>query len=172
VAKPTVYNHLSDKATLFRHAVEAAAEAVGDQCLAAVELLRNPGADLTEAFNSTAGALLSTCAGEQARALHRLAHGAATDFPDLVESVHKRTAGRLADALADRLAHLMLAGSLRKCAPDLAAQQFLALLTGPMEHRSRLGTSEVAAEDIAAIAHAGVDTFLRAHLKGHPRQDQ
>lgn len=163
VAKPTVYNHLSDKATLFRHSVEAAADTVGNECLEAVELLRQPGSDLTQTFNDMAGALLSVCAGKQGQALHRLAHGATADFPDLVETVHKRTAGRLVDALADRLAHLMLTGRLRACAPGLAAEQFLALLNGPMEHRSHLGTRDVTASDVAVIARAGVDTFLRAH---------
>ncbi|MFI9503278.1 TetR/AcrR family transcriptional regulator [Nocardia sp. NPDC052566] len=163
VAKPTVYNHLTDKATLFRHALEAAADTVGNRCVAAVDLLRAPGNDLTETFNAMAGELLSACADEQGRALHRLAHSATKDFPELAESVHRRTAARLTDALADRLAQLMLSQRLRSCPPDLAAEQFLSLLTGPMEHRSRLSTYEVPAADITSIAHAGVDTFLRAY---------
>jgi TetR/AcrR family transcriptional regulator, mexJK operon transcriptional repressor len=56
----------------------------------------------------------------------------------------------------------MPSGDLSGQRHRLAAEQFLALLTGPMEHRSGLGTRAVPAAESAAIADAAVGTFLIA----------
>src|SRR5690606_41329263 len=46
VAKPTVYNHLTDKATLFREAMTAAARTARARHLATLDRPTGPGADL------------------------------------------------------------------------------------------------------------------------------
>jgi AcrR family transcriptional regulator len=163
VAKPTVYNHLSDKENLFRHAVETAAEAVTADNLAVVGRLRDSGDDLRATLKDVACRMLRICCDERSYALRRLTYAQLVRFPDLIEIVHGRTSNQLADALADRLARLSLSGHLRPCDPTQAAEQFLALLTGPMEARSRLGTRKVSSADIDAVATAAVDTFLRAY---------
>ncbi|MEU8703123.1 TetR/AcrR family transcriptional regulator [Streptomyces sp. NPDC048680] len=166
VAKPTVYNHLRDKENLFRHAIGAAADMVMAENLAVAERLRTPGDDLRAALKDTAYRMLQVCCGERARALRWLTYAQVGGFPDLIETVQERTHGRLGEALADRLARLSLAGRLRPCDPALAAEQLLALLTGPMEARSRLGTRAVPAAETRAVAEAAVDTFLRAYGPG------
>ncbi|MFJ8860236.1 TetR/AcrR family transcriptional regulator [Streptomyces sp. NPDC102451] len=163
VAKPTVYNHLRDKENLFRHAIEAAADTVMAENLAVADRLRAPGDDLRAALEDTAYRMLQVCCGERARALRWLTYAQVAGFPDLIEAVQDRTQGRLGEALADRLARLSLAGRLRPCDPERAAEQLLALLTGPMEARSRLGTRTVPATETRAVAEAAVDTFLRAY---------
>ncbi|RCV57805.1 TetR/AcrR family transcriptional regulator [Marinitenerispora sediminis] len=163
VAKPTVYNHLSDKENLFRHAMAAAAGAVVLENLAVVERLRDPGDDLRAGLVDVGYRLLGVYCSERARSLRWLTYAQVARFPDLIEFVQERTSHRLADALADRLARLSLAGRLRPCDPGVAAEQFLALLTGPMEARSRLGTREVSDIDGRTVATAAVDTFLRAY---------
>ncbi|MEV0225350.1 TetR/AcrR family transcriptional regulator [Streptomyces sp. NPDC050704] len=163
VAKPTVYNHLSDKENLFRHAMEAAADTVTAENLAVVERLRAPGDDLRAALEDVAYRLLQVCSGERSRALRWLTYSQVGGFPDLIETVQDRTANRLAEALADRLARLSLAGRLRPSDPALAAEQLLALLTGPLETRTRLGTRKVPATELRAVARSAVDTFLRAY---------
>jgi TetR/AcrR family transcriptional repressor of mexJK operon len=163
VAKPTVYNHLSDKENLFRHAMEAAADAVMTDNLRVVERLRTLGEDLRPGLEDIAHRMLQTCCDERSRALRRLTYAEVAHFPELVDVVQARTAGRLAEALADRLARLSLAGRLRSCDPVAAAEQFLALLTGPVEARSRLGTRKVPAAELRSIGDAAVDTFLRAY---------
>ncbi|GAA4926475.1 hypothetical protein GCM10023334_032260 [Nonomuraea thailandensis] len=107
VAKPTVYNHMTDKATLFRHAMEAAAR-------------------------------------------------------DILDIVQESGPDRLNQALADRLARLALAGRLRAADPDLAAEQFLALLLGPLEARTQLGTRQLQDAELRTMAVAAVDAFVRA----------
>ncbi|MCP2163428.1 TetR/AcrR family transcriptional regulator [Goodfellowiella coeruleoviolacea] len=163
VAKPTVYNHLNDKENLFRHAVTAAADAVAAENLAVVERVRNPGDDLRAALEDVARGLLQVCSGQRCRSLRQLTYAQLTVFPDLADAVHERTSVRLTEALADRLARLALAGRLRAGDPTEAAEQFLALLTGPLEHRSGLGAREVSAAETHAVATAAVDTFLRAY---------
>ncbi|MGX9885497.1 TetR/AcrR family transcriptional regulator [Streptomyces sp. NPDC002276] len=165
VAKPTVYNHLNDKETLFRHTIEAAADALMAENLAVVERLREraPDGDLRMALADLAQRLLRICCGERARALRWLTYAQVARFPDLIETVQERTAHRPRAALADRLARLSLAGRLRPCDPEQAAEHFLALLTGPLEARSRLGTRRVPAAELRVIADTAVDTFLRAY---------
>jgi AcrR family transcriptional regulator len=158
-----VYNHLNDKATLFRHAIEAAADAVATECLDAVQRLREPGDNVRAATTNVAYQLLKVCSSQRARALRTLTYAQARYFPDLIDTVHDRTSKQLADALADRLARWTLAGWIRPCDPALAAEQLLALLTGPMEHRSGAGTRKVPRADIRRIADAAVDTFFRAY---------
>ncbi|MFD7865225.1 TetR/AcrR family transcriptional regulator [Streptomyces sp. NPDC059783] len=163
VAKLTVYNHFKDKENLFRHTVESAADSVMAENLAVAERLRSPGDDLRAALKDMACQMLQVCCSERARALKWLMYAQVGGFVDLIETVQKRTYGRLAEALADRLARLSLDGRLRPCDPALAAEQFLTLLTGPMDARSRLGTRAVPAAETHAVAEAAVDTFLRAY---------
>ncbi|WKX73589.1 TetR/AcrR family transcriptional regulator [Streptomyces sp. XD-27] len=165
VAKPTVYSHLNDKETLFRHTVEAAADALMAEHLTAIEHLRDraPEEDPRAALTDLAHRLARICCGERAHALRRLTYAQVAQFPDLVEIVQERTAHRPNAALADRLARLSLAGRLRPCDPEQAAEHFFALLTGPLESRSRLGTRRVLAAELRGTAEAAVDTFLRAY---------
>ncbi|MEV4567012.1 TetR/AcrR family transcriptional regulator C-terminal domain-containing protein [Nonomuraea sp. NPDC049419] len=85
-----------------------------------------------------------------------------TTAMDILDIVKDAGADRLTRALADRLARLALAGRLRGADPDLAAEQFLALLLGPLEARTQLGTRTLADAELRAIATSAVDTFARA----------
>lgn len=163
VAKPTVYNHLNDKETLFRHALTAVADEVAAETLAVLEHLRSPCDDLGTALADVAHRLLQVWCAQRSRSLRWLTQAQLTRFPDLVEAVHERTSVRLTEALADRLARLSLSGRLRAGDPVSAAEQFLALLTGPLETRSGLGTRAVSDAEVSAVATAAVDTFLRAY---------
>ncbi|MGX2994405.1 TetR/AcrR family transcriptional regulator [Streptomyces sp. JNUCC 64] len=166
VAKPTVYSHLTDKENLFRHAMETAAEAVAEENLAVLERLRDPGEDLAAALDEVAQRLSRICRSERSLALRRLTHAQVGEFPELVTAVHARTAVRIAETLADRLARLSLAGRLAPGDPSHAAEQLLSLLTGPLELRSRLGTRRVTAAESREIATRAVRVFLAAHGTG------
>ncbi|WNI21900.1 TetR/AcrR family transcriptional regulator [Streptomyces sp. ITFR-16] len=169
VAKHTVYNHLGDKENVFRSAMETAADDVMDRNLAVVDLFAAedaagaPEDDLTARLEALAHRLLLRCCDERSWALKRLLHAELARFPELLEVVRGRRASRLTDALADRLARLALSGRLRPCDPAEAAEHFLALLTGPLETRSRLGTRAVPDEELRRVAHAAVRTFLLAY---------
>ncbi|MDS0135795.1 MULTISPECIES: TetR/AcrR family transcriptional regulator [unclassified Amycolatopsis] len=161
VAKPTVYNHFQDKETLFRATLAAVAEQVGAANLAAVERI-TPDGDPRQTLTHAARTLARRCCDEQSRALRTLTYAQLSRFPELLTDVHAVTAGRLGDALADHLARLVIGGQLRHCDPALVAEQFLALLTGPLERRSHLGTRRLAAAEIDAVADQAAETVFRA----------
>ncbi|WP_370342098.1 TetR/AcrR family transcriptional regulator C-terminal domain-containing protein [Kribbella sp. VKM Ac-2566] len=64
-------------------------------------------------------------------------------MPELQDIVRDRATDRVNDALADRLARLAVAGRLRITDPAVAAEQLAALLTAPLEARSRFGTRKL-----------------------------
>jgi len=163
VAKPTIYSHLDDKDALFREAMAAAAESVSATSAAAVEGLRHPGEDLVGAFGVAARLLLDSCLTESSRALRRLTYAELPRFPELLDTVRGALNGRLIDDLAGHFALLSLAGRLHVADPVLAAEQFVSLITGPMEICSEMGTREVAEEKAAEVAAAAVRTFLAAY---------
>ncbi len=163
VAKPTVYNHLDDKETLFRHVVETMSDTIGTQCIDAIRHLRDPQDDLPAALIDSARQLLRICATDQARSLRSLTYAQSAVFPDLIDTVQDRTSGRLTEALSDRFARLMLDKRLRSADPTVAAEQYLALLTGPLYSRTRSDSGELAASELDRLAEAAVDTFLRAY---------
>ncbi|MFF2847104.1 TetR/AcrR family transcriptional regulator [Streptomyces sp. NPDC058001] len=162
VAKPTVYNHLTDKATLFRHALDAAARAALHDKLAALEPLLAPGDDLRATLHDVGLALLRLHCDDRSCALRRLLYAEVTRFPDALVIVSEHGPHRLVQALADRLARLALAGRLHATDPTRAAEHFLALLIGPMEARSQMGTREIADAELVEVTGAAVETFLRA----------
>ncbi|VVJ18379.1 Transcriptional regulator [Amycolatopsis camponoti] len=165
VAKPTVYNHFRDKETLFRAALAAAAERVAAANLAAVERI-TPDGDPHRTLTRAARALARRCCDEESRALRALTYAQLGRFPELLTEVYAVTAGRLAGTLADRLARLIVAGRLRHDDPALIAEQFLALLTGPLEARSRLGTRHLTAAEVDAVADHAAATVLWAFGTG------
>jgi TetR/AcrR family transcriptional regulator, mexJK operon transcriptional repressor len=163
VAKPTVYNHLGDKETLFHEAMQAAVGRTVGRSLTALDQLREPEGELRSALEETGYRLLkSHCSGES-QALRWLLHAEASRFPGLLKEVQREGAQRVHDVLADRLARLALSGRLSISDPDQPSEQFLALLTGPMELRSRLGTRRVPESELRSVARAATDTFLHAY---------
>jgi TetR/AcrR family transcriptional regulator, mexJK operon transcriptional repressor len=162
VAKPTVYNHFGDKESLFRDAIAADADRALAKHLAAIERLQDGGADLRTRLEDVGHHMLVCHCDERSVALRRLLHAEVTRFPGLMDIVRGRAADRVTEALADKLARLSLAGRLRRLDPVQAAEQFIALLTGPIETRSRLGTRQVPDDELWAVTRAAVTTFLRA----------
>jgi TetR/AcrR family transcriptional regulator, mexJK operon transcriptional repressor len=162
VAKPTVYNHFGDKENLFREAIAADADRALAKHLAAIERLQDGGTDLRARLEEVGHHMLVCHCDERSVALRRLLHTELPRLPDLMDIVRGRAADRVTEALADKLARLSLAGRLRRLDPAEAAEQFIALLTGPIEARSRLGTRQVPDDELWAVARAAVATFLRA----------
>jgi len=162
VAKHTIYNHFRDKENLFREVVAALSDQALTRNLAAVELLREQG-DLAAMLTETGRRLAECYCDERSWALRRLLHAEITSMPDLLDIVRDRAADRVNDALAARLARLALAGRLKLGDdPAIAAEQFGALLTGPLETRSRLGTRKIPQSELREITRNAAQTFLRA----------
>jgi TetR/AcrR family transcriptional regulator, mexJK operon transcriptional repressor len=165
VAKHTIYNHFGDKESLFREAIGALADEALTRNLAAVELLREQG-DLAAMLTETGTRLVDCYCEERSWALRRLLHAELTTMPDLLDIVADRAADRVTDALTSRLARLALAGRLDlDVPPAVAAEQFAAMLTAPLEARSHLGTRKLPAAERREVAQNAARTFLRAYGK-------
>jgi TetR/AcrR family transcriptional regulator, mexJK operon transcriptional repressor len=162
VAKATIYNHFGDKETVLRELIVVEADRALAEHLAIVEGLSGTGADLRTTLEDVGYRLLERYFDEQTVLYRRLLAGEITRFPDLLEVVRGRAADRIMDAIADRLARLALAGRLRITDPALAADQFWALLAGPTEARSAMGTRRIPESELRTASTAAVDTFLRA----------
>ncbi|MFF2847674.1 TetR/AcrR family transcriptional regulator [Streptomyces sp. NPDC058001] len=159
VAKHTIYSHFGDKENLFREVIAALSDQALTRNLAAVELLG--GGDLTATLTATGLRLAECYCDERTVALRRLL--SASGRPELLDIVRDRATDRVNDALAARLARLALAGRLALGGdPAVAAEHFGALLTGPLENRSRLGTRKVPQSELREVTENAVTTFLRA----------
>ena len=71
----------------------------------------------------------------------------------------------MTEGLADRMARPTLAGRRHTPDPRLAAEQFAALLLGPVEMPGRLGTRKIPDAELRTVSRAAVHTFLRARLR-------
>lgn len=162
VAKATVYSHFGDKETLLREAIAASADQALADNLAAVQQLTDGGHDLRATLEGVGLSLLRCYCDERSWALRRLLSAEINQFPDLLDIIHTRAADRITEALADRLARLTVTGHLHTPDPLLAAEQFFALLTGPMDKRARLGTRHVPPTELRDVSRAAVNTFLLA----------
>ncbi|MEU2930750.1 TetR/AcrR family transcriptional regulator C-terminal domain-containing protein [Streptomyces sp. NPDC007251] len=149
---------------MFRATLTATEHAVMDGNIAVLHRMRTPGEDMRPTMNEVAYQLVrSCCGGRRSRSLRWLTYAQVARFPDLIEIVQGCTSVRIAEAMADRPVRLSLAGRLRPCDPVLAAEQVLALITGPLETRPRLGTRKLTTTEMRTPAEAAVDTFLRAY---------
>lgn len=162
VAKATVYSHFGDKENLLRQAIAASADQALTANLAAVDQLTDRGDDLRATLERVGLHLLQCYCDDRSWALRRLLSAEINQFPDLLDIVHTRAADRVTEALADRLARLTVTGRLNTPDPLLAAEQFVALLAGPIDKRARLGTRRVPTTELRAVTRAAVHTFLQA----------
>ncbi len=162
VAKATVYSHFGDKENVLRAAVTASADQALARNLSAIELLTDRADDLPATLERVGVRLLDCYCDDRSWALRRLLAAEVHQVPDLLGIVHTRAAGRVTDALADKLARLTVSGHLHTPDPILAAEQFFALLTGPIDTRARLGTRHIPHAERRAVARAATQTFLHA----------
>ncbi|WP_307874826.1 TetR/AcrR family transcriptional regulator [Frankia nepalensis] len=165
-AKHTVYNHFGDKLGLLRAVIAAEAERTVTRNLAALDGLRAPAPDVRTALETTGFRLLQCFNDDRSSAMRRLVYAEIAQAPDLLDLLQGQTVDTVTETLADRLARLALAGQLSLDDPVEAAEQLKALLVGPTEGRSRLGTRHVPDADLRKVARSAVATFLRAFGPG------
>lgn len=165
VAKATIYNHFGDKESVLRDLITSEADRALADHLAIVSRLSGSEDELRSTLEDVGFELLERYFDEKTVLYRRLLATAITRFPAIIDTIRGGTADRIMDALADRLARIALAGWLRFEDPALAAEQFWALLAGPTEARSGMGSRRISETELRIAAAAAVDTFLRAFAK-------
>lgn len=159
VAKPTIYNRFGDKRRLFVEAMRLGMTRANDRVLAAIAALDARPADLNAALRHLGLALAHCVTTEDGAAVVRLQIAEQAHFPE-IDGMNLRD--RHMDALAGKLAQLMALGYLGAGDPQIAAQQFFALVTSEALARSGYGTRSLPTTAVDGFVTSGVDTFLAA----------
>jgi AcrR family transcriptional regulator len=165
VAKPTIYNRFGDKRALFVAAMKLGMAQANERVMAAVQAMNPRPADLRAELEAL-GAALGTCmTSAEGGAIVRVQVADAARFPELAGDNQRELH---IDALAGKLAQLIATGHLRMVDPQLAARQFMVLVTAEALNRSGYGRRPLSRPVLEEIVAQGVDTFLAAFGKDRP----
>jgi AcrR family transcriptional regulator len=137
VSKQTVYNHFQSKEALFKAIIGNLTSA-----LMAPLVVRDPAKSTPEQVLLSLGRdFLTLMLRPSTLALYRLIVAESARFPELGGVIYAVGAGRLLAMLADYLAWETRNGRLSVSESELAAEQFVGMLTGRMQLRALLGVS-------------------------------
>jgi AcrR family transcriptional regulator len=150
VAKPTIYNRFGDKRSLFVEAMQ----------LGMARDARPK--DLRSALEGLGLALAHCMTTAEGAAVVRLQIAERAHFPEL-DGMNQRE--QHMDMLAGKLAQLLALGYLRPLDPQIAARQFLALVTSEALAQGGYGLRTLPQAEGKRLVEAGVDTFLAAFGK-------
>ena len=168
VSKQTVYNHFHSKEALFKAIIADLSEAmmaplvVRDAEKSTPDrLLRGLGRDF-----------LALMLRPSSLALYRLIVAESARFPELGAAIYAVGAGRLIAMLADYLAWEARNGRLAVAEPELAAEQFIGMLTGRVQLRALLGACDTPDEgELQRRVEHAVSSFLALYAPLRSRSE-
>ncbi len=157
VSKRTVYSHFDNKESLF-------AEVMGDICreLGGPDLDSAPPVDAPEAILKAVGRMiLDRILSPHGGAVLRTVLAESAQFPELGETFWNGGPGRVKRYVSDYLTELGGRGGLLVPDPDLAALQFIGIVTGPYLLPRLLGVAAAPSEsELDQALDRAVSTFL------------
>ncbi|GAA0923514.1 TetR/AcrR family transcriptional regulator [Streptomyces thermoalcalitolerans] len=160
VSKRTVYDHFTDKATIFLRVIERAHDAVVGTVRAALEEELTQGRDLREALTAFGQRVVTEAFPSSAYVTYRRLTSQRWAVPRLAEATRERPERML----EERFAALAAAGEIRTADPGLAARHFTALTVGlALDALDAREDAEAGKPEILTIIAEGVDAFLRAY---------
>ena len=164
VSTRTIYNHVADKAALFRVVIDESAAQVAESQIGVMgRFLADPGPDLREALVGFAQEH-AVPSDREHFALVRQIQAEVGHIPaEALESWQDTGPRRVQHALEEHLARFMAEGRLRRADPSRAARHLVLLSAGEVTSRSFHGAIPLAPAEVEAIARDGVDVFLRAY---------
>lgn len=143
ISKQTVYNHFQSKEGLFKALVEDLTVT-----LMGPLVVRDPTRSSPEQVLQTLGRdLLTMMLRPSSLSLYRLIVAESARFPELGEAIYAVGTGRMLSMLADYLAQETEIGRLSIQDPDVAAEQFIGLLSGRCQLRALLGVHQPLVEE-------------------------
>ncbi|MGK9233021.1 TetR/AcrR family transcriptional regulator [Inquilinus limosus] len=158
VSKATLYAHFASKEELFSAIVGSACRAF--ERLAAMS---PPPDDLRAALMEAGGTLLRFILNPDVVKVYRNVMAEAVRFPELGRAMYEAGPGQGKAHLAKFFAAATERGVLAVPDPELAAEQFGAMILGHMKMRLELGIEIPSEERIERGLKSGVDAFLRAY---------
>ena len=158
VSKATLYAHFASKQELFAAMVGSACRVY--ELLAAMS---PPPDDLRSALMEAGGTLLRFILHPDVNKVYRSVVAEAVRFPELGRMMYAAGPGQGKAHLARFFAAATERGELAVADPELAAEQFGALILGHMKMRIELGVELPSEERIERGLRSGVDAFLRAY---------
>lgn len=165
VSKPTIYNHFGSKEQLFRDHVAYVAQVINTRTSAAVEEIDPECVQWREVLRSAALQLAECQRSQCSISLQRQLHAAVGRDPTVYQYVLDNAAAPILRLLTDKFVRLGRAGRLTVPDADLAARQFLALISAELPEMSRLGSVPIDDESFSRAVDAGFETFLRAFAR-------
>lgn len=158
VSKRTVYSHFQNKESLFAGVMVAICEEVG-----APDMEDPPLDEAPEVVLKAAGRrLLDRIRSPQGRAVLRTVLAESVKFPDLGRVFWETGPNALKLHISDYLAEMDRRGRLSVADSDLAAMQFIGLVSGPYLLPLLLGVASPPSDDeIDRVLDGAVDGFLR-----------
>jgi len=162
VSRQTVYNHHRDKSQLLGAVVGAITERCNARAFAILGTFPDHPEDLEADLVAFAVRFNRNCICDRdGRMLRKLIQAEGDRHPDLFASWRAEGPPKIWSALAARFARLAYAGYLELDDPDVAARQFLALITAELQMPFLFG-EPVSDDALTSAAARAVRTFLRA----------
>ena len=162
VAKLTVYNHFTDKETLFCAAIQAKCETQLSQLF--VSPTDAPPSNLRECLLTIAHSFQALVDSPESLAIHRLMISQAQINPALAHLFYEATALRTLHKMELLLARITDAQQLDIANPKRAAEQFFSLLKGARNLQLLVGYQpDSATIDIHQHVEETVDLFIKAY---------
>lgn len=162
VSKLTVYNHFTDKETLFCSAIEAKFET--QLALLFVDSTDAAPSDLRECLLGIAQSFQSLVDSPESLAMHRLIISHALTNPALSHLFYEATALPILNKMQQLLVTIDQAKQLEIDNPKQAAEHFFVLLKGTRNLQLLVGYQPVSDEsDVQQQVESVVDLFIKAY---------
>jgi TetR/AcrR family transcriptional repressor of mexJK operon len=168
VSKATLYAHFASKDQLF-------ATIIGEACrskIAAAEVLTKADvsspSEVGEALRQFGVRMTRFLMEPMTKAIYRVVVAECVRFPELGAAFYEGGPAHFLRFFSEWLGEQMSAGRLRDADPEVAAEQFVALIRGSMNVRATVGLA-VNDDDATVQRHVAnvVDTFMRAFGAEH-----
>lgn len=166
VSKLTVYNHFTDKETLFCAAIEAKCTTHLSQLF--ITCTDTPPSDVRECLLAIAHSFQTLVDSPESLAMHRLIISHALSSPALSHMFYEATALPIINKMQQLLITIDKAKQLEIAQPKQAAEHFLALLKGARNLQLLVGYPSVnTAADVHQHVESVVDLFIKAYQPNH-----
>ncbi|MBB3233960.1 TetR/AcrR family transcriptional regulator [Phyllobacterium endophyticum] len=163
VSRQTIYNHYREKETLFTAVVEDIMDRANATLFSILSTFPDKPDHLEDDLTAFAIRFTKNClCNQDGKFLRKLVQSEGERYPHLFATWRQHGPGKIGAALGALFARLSHKGALKIDDFDLAARQFLALITADLQMITLFGGTPTD-EELERAARNAVQTFLRAY---------